>query len=353
MDKHKRRRIVEATLDAHPELELEVVALGRELGLRKMDTAGVMAALEAARLTRPDLSARLDVIVNKLMALSYLTEADQTKRYGKWVPAYGFVTKGESYSEMIRWLREPLVLQKPESTCYHKFVEECDLPSPHDPYLFLVQHDWAAAMANATEINQGIEFMAPAPKCCFEFKISGRRVIALAIADENGSINISDNWQGNGGVLVFVNTSHGWCPANAKDERFMDGGPGWERIPEVDGEELVSRLEDLVCKQIRVICVCLEAQAIATEAVHAPYKMNRARERKGKLPIYSYHIVSLLHRRRYERLPDDLRDGEKGTKRRLHFVRGHWRHYPNHKTRIKWHLRGDPDLGFIDKEYRL
>lgn len=37
----------------------------------------------------------------------------------------------------------------------------------------------------------------------------------------------------------------------------------------------------------------------------------------------------------------------------MHFVRGHWRHYEVSKTWIRWHLRGDPDLGFIDKEYRL
>jgi hypothetical protein len=38
---------------------------------------------------------------------------------------------------------------------------------------------------------------------------------------------------------------------------------------------------------------------------------------------------------------------------RLHFRRRHWRHFVNHKTWIKWTLVGDPDLGFIDKDYRL
>jgi hypothetical protein len=34
-------------------------------------------------------------------------------------------------------------------------------------------------------------------------------------------------------------------------------------------------------------------------------------------------------------------------------TRGHWRHYERHKTWIKWTLVGDPDLGFVDKHYRL
>ena len=44
---------------------------------------------------------------------------------------------------------------------------------------------------------------------------------------------------------------------------------------------------------------------------------------------------------------------EPETGKRLHFVRGHWRRYEEHKTWIRWRLRGDPDLGFIDKSYRI
>lgn len=76
--------------------------------------------------------------------------------------------------------------------------------------------------------------------------------------------------------------------------------------------------------------------------------------RQGKMPLYDYHVVSLAARKRYAaRLPEP---GDQDVERRhvrLHFVRGHWRHYENHKVFIKWHMRGDPDLGFIDKEYRL
>lgn len=38
---------------------------------------------------------------------------------------------------------------------------------------------------------------------------------------------------------------------------------------------------------------------------------------------------------------------------RMHFRRGHWRHYQEHRTWIKWMLVGDPDLGIIEKHYRL
>lgn len=34
-------------------------------------------------------------------------------------------------------------------------------------------------------------------------------------------------------------------------------------------------------------------------------------------------------------------------------VRGHWRRLSTFKTWVRWHLRGNPDLGFIDKKYTL
>lgn len=79
--------------------------------------------------------------------------------------------------------------------------------------------------------------------------------------------------------------------------------------------------------------------------------INHQRERRGRLPLADYHVVMLAHRRRLEPLPRD--PGAEVTRKRLHFRRGHWRHYANHKTWIKWMLVGDPDLGFVDKEYRL
>jgi hypothetical protein len=45
--------------------------------------------------------------------------------------------------------------------------------------------------------------------------------------------------------------------------------------------------------------------------------------------------------------------GEKRHSPRLHFRRGHHRHYENYKLWIKWQLVGNPDIGFIDKDYKL
>ena len=99
------------------------------------------------------------------------------------------------------------------------------------------------------------------------------------------------------------------------------------------------------------ICIALDAAIATTEVVRAPHKINRVREAKGRLPIFDFHSVRLTKRSRPMPLPVD--PDRAITRRRLHFRRGHWRHFDDHKTWINWMLVGDPDLGFVDKNYRL
>ncbi len=63
--------------------------------------------------------------------------------------------------------------------------------------------------------------------------------------------------------------------------------------------------------------------------------------------------IKILRIEPLERYLESLAAKGGSRRTRLHVVRGHWRHYEEHKTWIKWHLRGDPDLGFIQKHYSL
>lgn len=187
--------------------------------------------------------------------------------------------------------------------------------------VFIVEHDWAAAFKGANDFDDGMEWRLPFDNSCFEFHITNRRVVVLATVTESDVRDLA--------VLFEI-----------KD--------GWMFAPK---EGVFSLLYDLVIEQIKAVYVSLEAEVAATEVVRAPHRLNHQRERSGKLPIADHHIVRLSNRHRVARLeaPSDV----PGTRRRLHFRRGHWRHYLDHKTWIKWMLVGDPDLGFIDKEYRL
>lgn len=268
-----------------------------------------------------------------------------------------------AYGELCVWANQPLVLEKPGSTCMHKLraagtageLLVASVTMGHDTIkdwdeiweqasVFIVEHDWAKAFANAKDYG-GNEFKLPDDVCAFEFKISGRRCI-MVTTELNGQLCMAPH----------IETSAGWIVPLVQYVCGTDGR--WVTLQDIKDQSdfaVHAGLVQLLGDQIRAVAIALDAEVAVSDVVRADHKLNHARERRGKLPINSYHVVSLARRARVAApLPagaDGL--GDTGIHKRLHFVRGHWRHFDTWKTWIKWHLRGDPDLGFIDKHYKL
>lgn len=265
----------------------------------------------------------------------------------------------ETELELAQWICSPLALQRATGSVYHRFAESCrkrelrvfvgtggadymrnggevDFFHGTTAQSFVVEHDWAAAFNGAKDFEAG-EVHYPYEKMCFEFYISGKRV--CVVVSEGQELDR---------ILPAVETkAAGWALLPCAFES-VNG----ETIPAHIGDDRFDALRRLCADQIRAICISLEAEVTTTEIVRAPHKLNRSREKSGRAPLIDYHAVRLTHRTRPATLPDPTGD-EKRTSPRLHFRRGHWRHHSNHKTWIKWQLVGDPDLGFIDKHYRL
>ena len=178
---------------------------------------------------------------------------------------------------------------------------------------FVICHDWAAAFEKAQDFDGG-DAPFPYDHCCYEFKVSGRKMLILT---------------NEGTYALCAETLTGWLVMGDRPE--------------------CESLSTGLLEQIRAVNIALDAEVAVEEVVRAPHKLNRAREKAGKVPVHDYHVVRLAERKRAG--PSPLT----GTHRspRLHFRRGHWRHYETFKTWIRWTLVGNPDLGFIDKEYRL
>lgn len=183
---------------------------------------------------------------------------------------------------------------------------------------FVVQHDWASAFENAADFEDG-EWKLPYEKCAFEFRALGKTIIILGLQPENGEMV----------AVPFAECGSFWVSTfeKAKDDFF------WK----------------LMWKQVRAISIALDAEAATHSVIHAPYSLNKKREATGKIPLFDYHIVNLSRRKRAESASHN--ETHRGP--RLHFRRGHWRHFSQHKTWIRWMLVGNPELGFIDKEYRI
>lgn len=252
-------------------------------------------------------------------------------------------------------------LEKPTSTMFHKLMEDViagnelrlyDSKASADDFvlsfrdasIFVIEHDWAAAFEGASDYIGG-EIQMPDDTCAFEFRISGVPIIALVAEAEPGLM-----------IQLALLTSVGWIfcpPVEFKNGKLM-GAYTIAGTPYNDNmfDTFIPEFRKVAINQIRAIAIALDAEVASTSIIRADYKLNHAREKRGKLPLYDYHVVSLARRARAEPLPRDP-DAEPGTRKRLHFVRGHWRHYENSKSWVRWHLRGDPDLGFIDKHYKL
>jgi hypothetical protein len=82
----------------------------------------------------------------------------------------------------------------------------------------------------------------------------------------------------------------------------------------------------------------------------APAKLNRQRARRGKLPIFEYHIVDIP---RWAREKAEAQGGTHASPR-LHWRRGHVRRLAaERKTLVRACLVGAAENGFINKDYAV
>lgn len=215
-----------------------------------------------------------------------------------------------------------LTLSKPNGSSLHRLCDaatdglvatKCSIGDwvTSECRVFIVQHDWSAALG---AIDTSAEWKLPFPYCAFEFVVSGRRVVCMARQVE---ADVS--------MMTFLETKTGWC--------------------EFRGDDMIG----IIQSNIRAACISLDASVAEATPIRAPHALNSARQRKHLCPVYDHHVLSIAKRTRAQPLLAT------GTDRRvrLHFRRGHWRHYETHKTWINWMLVGDPDLGFINKHYAL
>lgn len=277
----------------------------------------------------------------------------------------------ETSKEITEWVTstKPWRLEKPNGSLYHQlaqadengkmFVPVIDQSvylatnlidmTRSPPQIFVMEHDWAGAFHNSDEHPDTIEMTFP--KVAYEFQVNGRRVIVFLFHDGKGGdlciAPVVKSKNGNWGIPTMA-TMPIDQPKNMRWHLQGDGG-----LSSADCAAFVN----IFLENIMWSMVALQAEVAVVTPQRAPFKLNRAREKSGKVLLRDYHVIDLAKRHRVTPLPNDMRSpyGSDEARRspRLHFRRGHWRHFANHRTWIKWQLVGNPDLGYIDKHYRL
>lgn len=183
---------------------------------------------------------------------------------------------------------------------------------PQGVQTFVIKHDWSKVLDG--EVLKG-EYQLPYDRCAFEFRVSNRTVIVLAMQEDDGHIALAPMYESKTGNWMLLN------------DLCYDT---WESM-------------------VRTVCVMLEAEVTVKQVTRVAAKLQAKRIKEGKLLMYDFHTVNLAPRHRTTGGPGLAT----GQRKRLHFCRGHWRHYETHKTWIKWCLKGDETLGFVDKDYRM
>lgn len=296
----------------------------------------------------PDNKSKRDFIVSKHSQLMRKFAKDERELLEKR-ERIGFLRReAEKIDEVLNWADAGPKIEKPEGTSFRNlrkavaegrtvyfdkdlYAETPALEFEKEVFrhaeIMVIEHDWASALDGANIEDAAIRL--PFDVCAFDFKFSGRRVIALATQLDTEiaftpAIQVGDIWA----LFGFVVPASGYM--KFKNDRGM-----------VD-------LIDAIGAQVRAACIALDAEVAKTETTREPYSGSPGKNAYQQ--SRPYHVVSLARR---AARPLEPSSASTGRRKRLHFRRGHWRHFEDHKTWIKWMLVGDPDLGFVEKEYRL
>ncbi|WP_131798371.1 hypothetical protein [Devosia elaeis] len=254
-----------------------------------------------------------------------------------------------SVEEAINWWdRNPSTIRRPDGSALHKLMEAWVagvVVSPNSastaagrefmasmimgrPQVFLVQHDWTAALRHDIDLGT-VEPRLPFELVAYEFDISGHRVIHIE-HQERGS-------------MVAVHAGQHWCAF-----------PLWTAYtPPKTREVGLNSIFQITTEMVRAITILLESDVLLAQHIEAAPALNRSRARSKKPPIFDHHVLNIAISRPTSAL--DAEPGMAGGKPgvRLHFRRGHYRRVEGGSTWIRWTLVGDPDLGFVEKTYRL
>jgi hypothetical protein len=189
-----------------------------------------------------------------------------------------------------------------------------------DLQVFLINHRWNEIMGSVAEMK------LPYSNMVMEFTVSGRRIAAVCWEHPIEKLpKITLYIQARNGVWLTVGQRH---------------------VITAELAAFKSQCFHLVFASL----AALDAEAATTDFHQAPKFTNEKRIKKGKLPLPAYHVVVVNKNRKRH---DSTNEEYQGVVR-LHWRRGHWRQYESGpRVWVKSHLVGNPDLGFIDKHYRV
>ncbi len=144
------------------------------------------------------------------------------------------------------------------------------------------------------------------------------------------------------------------------------GAPWWnvlspEDLPKKDHEDLVGSLGVMLMPALFAISL-MNCKNVTTRPVDPDRDLNRERKKGGRRPFVRFHTIDIDPMRRV--LRTEGQSETQGLRRAIHKCRGHFAHYEESRPLfgrkglhgrfwIPLHVRGNPDLGTVESEYRV
>lgn len=181
------------------------------------------------------------------------------------------------------------------------------------------------------DTDQGVRM--PFDTCLFEFTVEGKRIICL-----RGHRYADDNTFNPDYAQDFIEIDGNWASLSHSggydDARMVT-------LPET------SHIREFLDSEIRALCIFLEAEVAQRKVVRAPLRINENRRRLGKSTVADYFVIDLSKR---ARVVNPIVSASCREVRR-HLRRGHWRHFQNHRTWIKWCVVRSDRAEFVEHHY--
>lgn len=279
----------------------------------------------------------------------------------------------ELHVALRAWAAGPLRMEHPQGSSYHHLVDYDDRSNSEavrmtqrqiaskygEPQIVVVENDWARAIEGKD--TGGHEVRMPFPVTCWEFRVSGVRVLCFARVEEKLDSTSMFLVYGKDGVWVSDDYNY------AVGEGYALGTP--HREIRGDHHEF-RRVFDLVHGQIRAACILMEVRACRAEPQAAPGALVARRLAQRRAAPRDHLVVRLLAGTGHRAAARGAGAGASGhrTPQGGHLRRGCWVHYDDpdsgeqqyandggfvvSKSWRKWHFAGDLKR-MITREYRL
>lgn len=137
--------------------------------------------------------------------------------------------------------------------------------------------------------------------------------------------------------------------AIAKHDMFDNGLEYGDSFPfEVVGNHLFDKYILEIIFGIKCFLTAMNCKNVSTVKNNPPVNLNKKREKKGKLPLFSYYTLELNGRNEKGKL-----QGGTHSSPRVHLRRGHPREYrPGKWTWVQPCVVGNKKMGIIHKDYK-